>query len=174
MGNNNRSEAAKKANETRRANKLAQQQYEEDQQKRREWLLGQLTDEQREAIEEELSTPFTCLDDEFENLVTEFYDSKVEEVKDAIRGLLRKQTKASLILAAIEQDWTLKFNLGIYSLVVDAEEILDGVLGEDEFLGMNQDTPEAKQTMWSLTDKTIDDDDRQPYIEQVQAETAAA
>jgi hypothetical protein len=104
------------------------------------------------------------LDDEYENLITEWYDSKAEEVKEAIRGLLRKGTKASLIFAAIEQG-DYYFDIGIYSLKLDATEILVEVLIEDEFLGINQGTAEAKQTLWALTDKTVDDDACQPYIE---------
>ena len=149
MYNSKRSEAARKANETRKANKLAQQQYETAQRERRAELLENADEATKKALDD-LYTPFCVIDDEYEQLLAEWEQEKTEEVKQGIRHLLRKEVSAALILGYIEENLE-TFHLGIYSMEINPEKILEDVLLEDDFLGMNQPTPEAKQKMWALT-----------------------
>jgi hypothetical protein len=130
MYNSKRSEAARKANETRKANKLAQQQQEAEQRERRAILLEN-ADEVTKKVLDDLYTPFCVIDDEYETLLAEWEQMKIEEVKDYIRHLLRKEISAALILGYIEEN-LVPFHLGIFSMVIDPEAILEDVLLEDD------------------------------------------
>lgn len=148
--NTKRSEAAHKAHATRKANKLAQQQYDTEQQERRAELLETADKATKEFIDNCMYTPFCVIDDEYEQLLAEWEQEKTEEVKQGIRHLLRKEVSAALILGYIEQELDV-FVFGVFSMEINPEKILEDVLLEDEFLGMNQPTSEARQKMWALT-----------------------
>jgi hypothetical protein len=81
-----RSAATKKANETRKRNKYEENREAAIQSARRNYLYNQLTDEQREAIDEQLDSSTCAFEDEFE----EFIRNKESEVMNDIRVLLRK------------------------------------------------------------------------------------
>lgn len=156
-----RSAAAKKANETRRANKLAQKKFESDQRNLRAELWEDAPKDQKDTITENLNSAVVVIEDEYEQMVFEWYGEKCEEIKDSFRDLLRAGTQAKLILAAIEDGWMEPFHLAVYQLTIVPEELLQDVLVEDEFLGMNQPTPEKKQAMWERMDTYV----REPLAE---------
>ena len=150
-----RSERAKLAAATRKANKLAEQQRLQQQRDKRTELWDQQSEKRQDEIQSELGV-WGVIEDYYEEHLNEFFAQSAQEMKDAIRTLLRRGVSAALILAAFENgDVTSNFHFGVYSMVLDAEEILEEVLVEDEFLGMNQPTPELKQRMWELTDTTV-------------------
>jgi len=150
-----RSERAKQAAQTRKANKLAEQQRLQQQRDARTELWEKQTKEKQYEIENVLEV-WGTLDDYYEEYVNEFFVQHAEEMKDAIRTLLRRGVSATLILAAFENEYiTSDFHFGVYGMTLNAEEILEEVLLEDEFLGSKQPTPELKQRMWELTDTTV-------------------
>jgi hypothetical protein len=150
-----RSERTKQAAATRKANKEAQRLYEEKQAEARGQLLDALPEAEQNLIANELAAPWCVIEDEYENLLNEWYVEKEQEMATSIRTLLRKGTRAAVILAALENHVTSDFHFGVFSMRLDATEILQSVLLEDEFLGMNQPTPELKQRMGELTDTTV-------------------
>lgn len=150
-----RSERAKQAAQTRKANKLAEQQRLQQERDARTELWEKQTKEKQYEIENVLEV-WGTLDDYYEEYVNEFFVQHAEEMKDAIRTALRRGVSAALILATFENGYvTSNFGFGIYGMTLDAEEILQEVLTEDQFLGSKQPTPELKQRMWELTDTIV-------------------
>jgi hypothetical protein len=151
-----RSAAAVKASETRRRNKALEQAREQAKGKALTKIYEGLTEAEQEFINETLSGAWTCLDDYYEEHLNQFFNDHEEEMKDAIRTLLRQGTKATTIIASMRNgDATTEFQFGVYGMMLDGEEILQNVLLEDEFLGSKQETPEAKEKMWELTDTIV-------------------
>ena len=128
-----RSEIAKKANATRKRRKQEEAAYNGAQQAAREEAYDALTAERRIQLEEGLSLPFVVIDSEYEEVIDKFFEEKKAEVADSLRQLLRKGFKAYEILASLEQSDDLTFNLGVYGFTVDAKEILEDVILEEEF-----------------------------------------
>lgn len=134
-----RSDAAKKASETRKRNKYEAMRDEKIQSARREYLYNKLTDEQREAIEEQLDSSTYAFDDELEDFVL----NKEYEVASDIRALLRDGIHPALILGALEAgNCSVEFPTGGFT--IDKKSLLDKVLSEEEF---------------RLVDTDVDDDD---------------
>jgi hypothetical protein len=125
---NGRSEAARKASETRKRNKYEAIREEKIQSARRELLYSKLTDEQREAIEEQLDSSTYGFDEELE----EFILNKEYEVVGDIRTLLRDGIHPALILQALEAGHCeTQFSTGGFT--IDKKSLLDEVLREEEF-----------------------------------------
>ena len=134
-----RSEAAKKAVETRKRNRYEQKREQAIQSARREYLYNKLTDEEREAVEEQLDSSTYSFDDDLEDFVL----NKEYEVANDIRALLRDGIHPGLILGVLEAgNCSVKFPTGGFT--IDKKSLLDKVLGEEEF---------------RLADTDVDDDD---------------
>jgi hypothetical protein len=150
-----RSAAAKKANETRKRNKYEAKRDEAIQSARRRYLYEQLTDAERESVEDELLSATSGLDEELEEWLTE----KEWEAKEVLRSLLRKGVKAAVILASIENsDVPAEFSTGRGGFSFNLNDLLNHVLLEDEFIGMNGSTPEERKKRWNATDTYISED----------------
>jgi hypothetical protein len=127
-----RSAAAKKASETRNRNKYEAMREEKIQSARREYLYDKLTDEQRDAIDEQLDSSTYGFDDELE----EFVRNKESEVMDDIRALLRDSIQPALILQALEAgNCGVEFSTGGFT--IDKKSLLDEVLREEQFRSMD-------------------------------------
>jgi hypothetical protein len=132
-----RSEAAKKAVETRKRNRYEQKREEAIQSARRQYLYDKLSDEQREAIDDQIDSSTYSFDDELEDLVI----NKECEVADDIRALLRKGIHPALILCAFEAgNCAVEFPTGGFT--IDKKKLLDLVLGENEFRSVDTDVDE--------------------------------
>jgi len=125
-----RSAAARKANETRKRNKYEAKRDEAIQSARRGHLYDKLTDEQRDAIDEQLDSSTYGFDDEFE----EFIRNKESEVMDDIRALLRDGIHPAVILNALEVgNCQTEISTGRGGFAIDKKNLLDEVLLEEEF-----------------------------------------
>jgi hypothetical protein len=125
-----RSEAAKKASETRKRNKYEAIREEAIQSARREYLYNKLTHEQRDAIDEQLDSSTYGFDDEYE----EFIRNKESEVMDDIRSLLRKGIHPAVILNALEGgNCETEISTGRGGFTIDKQNLLKEVLLEEEF-----------------------------------------
>lgn len=130
ISSNRRSAAAKKANETRKRNKYEALRDEQIQSARRDYLYNQLTDEQRDAIDEQLDSSTGVFEDEFE----EFIRNKESEVMDDIRVLLRKGIHPAVILNALEVgNCETEISTGRGGFTIDKQNLLKEVLLEEEF-----------------------------------------
>jgi hypothetical protein len=132
-----RSEAAKKAVETRKRNRYEQKREEAIQSARRKYLYNKLTDEQREAIDDQLDSSTYSFDDELEDFVR----NKEYEVVCDIRALLRGNIHPALVLQALEAG-----NCSVYlptaGFTIDKKSLLDEVLQEEEFRSVDTDVDE--------------------------------
>jgi len=147
-----RSEAAKKASETRKRNRYEQMREERIQSARRDYLYNKLSSEQRADIEAQLDSATCDFDEELEN----WFQEKEEAAKEVLRGLLRKSVSYVTILAAIETDNVrTTASTGRGGCSFNLSDLLYDVTREKEFLGMNQTTSEEQQRMWALTDTVL-------------------
>jgi hypothetical protein len=132
-----RSPAVKKAVETRKRNKYEAMREEKIQSARRAYLYNNLTDEQRDAIEEQLDSSTYGFDDELE----EFVFNKEYEVVSDLRALLRDGIHPALILQALEGG-----SCGVVfptdGFTIDKKSLLDKVLREEEFRSVDTDVDE--------------------------------
>src|SRR5512142_2365842 len=87
---------SQKAVETRKRNRYQAMRDKKIQSARRAYLYNKLTDEQREAIDDQLDSSTCSFDDELE----EFVVNKECEVAEDIRALLREGIHPALILCA--------------------------------------------------------------------------
>jgi hypothetical protein len=125
-----RSAAAKKANVTRKRKKYEAKRDEAIQSARRDYLYDKLTDEQRDAIDEQLDSSTYGFDDEFE----EFIRNKEFEVMDDIRALLRDGIHPAVILNALEVgNCQTEISTGRGGFTIDKKNLLVEVLREEEF-----------------------------------------
>ena len=125
-----RSEAAKKAVETRKRNKYEAMREEQIQSARRNYLYNQLTDEQRDAIDTQLDSSTCIFDDEFE----EFIRDKESEVMDDIRALLHDGIHPAVVLCALEiGNCEAQISTGHGGFTIDKAKLLEEVLLEEEF-----------------------------------------
>jgi hypothetical protein len=132
-----RSEAAKKAVETRKRNRYEQEREEAIQSARRQYLYNKLSEEQREAIDDQIDSSTYSFDDELEDFVI----NKECEVADDIRALLREGIHPALILSAFEAgNCTVQFPTGGFT--IDKKKLLDVVLREKEFRSVDTDVDE--------------------------------
>jgi hypothetical protein len=123
-----RSEAARKASENRKRNRYEQKREEAIQSARRQYLYNKLTDEQREAIDDQLDSSTYSFDDELEDFVV----NKECEVADDIRALLRQGIHPALIACAFEAgNCAVEFPTGGFT--IDKQKLLDLVVAEKEF-----------------------------------------
>lgn len=150
--NSNRSEAARKANATRKANKEAERQRQTKQIERREAIWNALPKAEQDNIGGDLLQTLVTAESEYEKMLSDWHGKKTEEVKDTFRNLLRRGVNAKTILAGVEQGYIERFQLGVYGMTIAPEQILSDVLIEDEFLGHKQPTDEACLAMWELTE----------------------
>jgi hypothetical protein len=151
-----RSLAAIKASETRKRNKYEAKRDEAIQSARRRYLYEQLTDAERESVEDELLSATSGLDEELEEWVTE----KEWEAKEVLRSLLHKGVKAAIILASIENgDVPAEFSTGGGGFSFSLNVLLNQVLLEDEFIGMNGSAPEEREKRWNAADTYISEDE---------------
>lgn len=132
-----RSEAARKASETRKRNRYEQKREEAIQSARREYLYNKLTDEQREAIEQQLDSSTYGFDDELE----EFVLNKEHEVVSDLRALLRSGIHPALILLAFEAGGCSAV-FPTDGFTIDKRRLLGEVLREEEFRFVDTDVDE--------------------------------
>jgi hypothetical protein len=150
-----RSEAARKASETRKRNRYEQKREEAIQSARREYLYNKLTDEQHEAIEQQLDSSTYGFDDELE----EFVLNKEYEVVSDLRALLRSGIHPALILLAFEAgSCTAVFPTGGFT--IDKKRLLGEVLREEEFRFVDTDVHEE-----DVEGISYDDFDIPPVLE---------
>jgi hypothetical protein len=143
---------SQKAALTRKRNKYEAKRDQAIQSARRHYLYEQLTDVERESVEDELLSATSGLDEELEEWLTE----KEWEAKEVLRSLLRKGVKAAIILASIENsDAPAEFSTGRGGFSFNLKDLLNEVLIEVEFLGMNGSTPEEREKRWNATDRYI-------------------
>jgi hypothetical protein len=129
-----RSEAAKKASETRNRNKYEAMREEKIQSARREYLYHQLTDEQRDAIDTQLDSSTCIFEDEFE----EFIRDTESEVMNDIRALLRDGIHPAVVLCALEVGGCdAQISTGRGGFTIDKEKLLEEVLLEKEFRALD-------------------------------------
>lgn len=148
--------SAAKAAKTRKLNKLIERNEQLQQEDLRQQLYNLINESQRQQLDEALYGAMTCIEDIYEEVVTAFYDTKVEDVKQALRTLLRAGLRAATILGYIESsDAPDVFYLSDYGLEVNPATILDEVLMEDEFMGSTQMTDAQKQERWDLSDTYV-------------------
>lgn len=125
-----RSAAAKKASETRKRNRYEAKRDEAIQSARRDYLCDKLTDEQRDAIDEQLDSSTYGFDDEFE----EFIRNKESEVMNDIRALLRDGIHPAVILNALEVgNCQAEISTGRGGFTIYKKNLLNEVLLEEEF-----------------------------------------
>ena len=124
----NRSEAARKASETRKRNRYEQKREEAIQSARRHYLYKKLSDEQRETIDDQIDASTYSFDDELEDFVI----NKENEIADDIRALLREGIHPALILGAFEAGNCFS-EFPTAGFTIDKQKLLDLVLGEKEF-----------------------------------------
>lgn len=129
-----RSQAAKKASETRKHNKYAAMRDEAIQSARRQHLYSTLTDEQRDAIDAQIDSSTCIFDDEFE----EFIRDKESEVMDDIRALLRDGIHPAVVLCALEVgNCDAQISTGYGGFTIDKKKLLAEVLLEEEFRALD-------------------------------------
>jgi hypothetical protein len=129
-----RSTAAKKASETRKRNKYEAQRDEAIQSARRQYLYTKLTDEERDAVDEQLDSSTHGFEDEFED----FIRGKESEVMDDIRILLRGGMHPALILIALEVgNCEVQISTGHGGFTIDKKNLLKEVLLEEQFLALD-------------------------------------
>jgi hypothetical protein len=125
-----RSEAAKKAVETRKRKRYEAMREEKIQTARRNYLYNKLKDEQRDAIDEQLDSSTYGFDDEFED----FIRNKESEVLDDIRTLLREDIHPALILHALQiGNCEPQISTGSGGFTINKKKLLEEVLLEEEF-----------------------------------------
>jgi hypothetical protein len=147
--------SALKAAATRKLNKYEEKRDEAIQFARRHYLYEQLTDAERESVEDELLSATSGLDEELEEWLTE----KEWEAKEVLRSLLRKGVKAAIILASIENsDVPAEFSTGRGGFSFNLNDLLYHVRLEDEFIGMNGSTPAEREKRWNVTDTYISEE----------------
>lgn len=150
-----RSEAARKASETRKRKRYEQKREEAIQSARREYLDNKLTDEQREAIEQQLDSSTYGFDDELEDFVL----NKEHEVVSNLRSLLRSGIHPALILLAFEAgSCTAVFPTDGFT--IDKKRLLGEVLREEEFRFVDTDVDEE-----DVDGISYDDFDIPPVLE---------
>ena len=132
-----RSEAARKASETRKHNRYEHKRQAAIQSARREYLYNKLTDEQREAIEQQLDSSTYGFDDELE----EFVLNKEHEVVSDLRALLRSGIHPALILLAFEAGSSAAV-FPACGFAIDKKRLLGQVLREEEFRLVGTDVDE--------------------------------
>jgi hypothetical protein len=125
---------SEKAALTRKHNKYERKRQAAIQAARRQYLYNKLSDEQREAIDEQLDSSTYSFDDDLEDFVV----NKECEVAADIRALLREGIHPALILCAFEAgNCTVQFPTGGFT--IDKKRLLDVVLREDEFRSVDID-----------------------------------
>jgi hypothetical protein len=131
-----RSEAAKKAVATRKRERYEAMREEKIQTARRDYLYNKLTDEQRDAIDQQLDSSTHAFDDEFED----FIRNKESEVMDDIRTLLRQDVHPALILHALQiGNCEPQISTGPGGFTIDKKKLLEEVLLEEEFRSLDVD-----------------------------------
>lgn len=156
MQHTTKQERAARAAKTRKLNKLIERNEQLQQEDLRQQLYNLTNESQRQELDEALYGAMTCIEDDYEEVVTAFYDTKVEDVKQALRTLLRTGFRAATILGYIESSEAPDvFYLSDYGLEVNPATILDEVLMEDEFMGSKQMTDAQKQERWDLSDTYV-------------------
>ena len=128
---------SEKAALTRKQNKYEEKRQAAIQSARRQYLYNKLTDEQREAIEQQLDSSTYGFDDELE----EFVLNKEYEVVSDLRALLHTGIHPALILLAFEAgSCTAVFPTAGFT--IDKKRLLGEVLREEEFRFVDTDVDE--------------------------------
>src|SRR5208283_2680672 len=122
-----RSEAARRASETRRAKKEAKRAFESKQYELRMYHYDAMSDEAQEQIRTELVSEATGnLEDE----MNDWFEGKVSDAQDKLRGFLRNGFTYIDLKSALEDDEDAVWQCGNYRL--DLTKLLDELV-EDEF-----------------------------------------
>jgi hypothetical protein len=126
---NERSEAAKKANATRRRNKAEKEQFEAEQKDLRAKEYSSLSDELQREVYKGVREAL-----DLEEQLIDWMESNREAVRETIRGFLRKGLSAAQILGAAEENCLdSKWEIVGSGQIVDLEEAIFDVSIEPEF-----------------------------------------